>query len=146
MFLSCARPEIVSRPHLWPEIFPRPTPFPATRHLYKQALPVAMEAALAALPAMCNDATMVSLEAVAKEAAKVSMHELRDDVVTREAEAKVQMYIDDAATEESRIAAVAVVARRRQRDEGGERRRGRGGGGGGRMRRRAACCRLMRGE
>jgi hypothetical protein len=40
MFPAHVRPEIVS--HMWPEIIPRSVPFPATRRLYKQALPVAM--------------------------------------------------------------------------------------------------------
>jgi hypothetical protein len=44
------------------------------------------------------------------EAAKVAICELRDGVVARQAEAKVLMYIDDAANEEPRITATAVVA------------------------------------
>jgi hypothetical protein len=59
---------------------------------------------------MHNDAAMVSLEAMAMEAAKVAMCELRDIVVARQAEAKVLMYVDDAADEEPRVAATAVVA------------------------------------
>jgi hypothetical protein len=53
---------------------------------------------------------MVLLEAVAMEAAKVAMCELRDGVVAHQAEAKVLMYVDDAADEEPRVAATAVVA------------------------------------
>jgi hypothetical protein len=68
---------------------------------------VAMEAAMAALRAMRNDTSMVSREVVAKE---VAMRELRDGVVSREAEAEAQMYIDDAVAEESRVATAAVVA------------------------------------
>jgi hypothetical protein len=89
---------------------------------------VAMEAAMAALCAMRNDPTMVSLEAVAMEAAKVAVRELHDGIITRElhdgivarelrngivarqVSVEAQMYGDDAADEESRIAATAVVA------------------------------------
>jgi hypothetical protein len=53
---------------------------------------------------------MVSLEAVSMEVAKVAVHELSDGVVMRQAEAEAQMYIDDAADEQSRVAATAVVA------------------------------------
>jgi hypothetical protein len=71
---------------------------------------VAMEAAMAALCAMRNDPTIVSLEAMAVETTKVTMRELRDDVVARQASVKAQMYSDDAEDEESRIAAKAMVA------------------------------------
>jgi hypothetical protein len=69
-----------------------------------------METALAALRAMRNDPAMVSLEAVAMEAAKVTVRVLRDSVVARQASVEVQMYGDDVADEESRVAATAVVA------------------------------------
>jgi hypothetical protein len=51
---------------------------------------------------------MVSLEAMAMEAAKVAMRELRDGVVARQAEAEA--YVNDTADEESRVAVTAVVA------------------------------------
>jgi hypothetical protein len=51
----------------------------------KAAEAVAMEAAMAALCAIRNDPTMVSLEVVSMEAAKVTVRELRDGVVTRQA-------------------------------------------------------------
>jgi hypothetical protein len=76
----------------------------------KAVEPVAMEAAMAALRVMRNDEAMVSLEAVAKEADKVAVRELRDGVVAREAEAEVQMYIKDVVAEESRVATAAVVS------------------------------------
>jgi hypothetical protein len=89
---------------------------------------VAMEATMAALCAMRNDPIMVSLEAVAMEASKVAMrelhdgiiarelcdgiivHELRDGIVARQVSVEAQMYGDDAADEESRVATTAVVA------------------------------------
>jgi hypothetical protein len=43
-----------------------------------------MEAAVAALRAMRNDPTIVSLEAVAMETAKVDVRELRNSVVARQ--------------------------------------------------------------
>jgi hypothetical protein len=49
----------------------------------KAVVAVVMEATMASLRARCNDEAIVSLEAVAKEAAKVAMCELRDGVVTR---------------------------------------------------------------
>jgi hypothetical protein len=75
----------------------------------KEVEAVVMEAAMAALRAMRNDEAMVSLEAVAKEAPKVAVRELRDSVIAREAEAEAQMYIHDAAAEETRVAATSVV-------------------------------------
>jgi hypothetical protein len=71
---------------------------------------VAMEAAMAALRAISNDPTMVSLEAAAMEAAKVAVRELRDGVVARQASVEAQMYGDDAKYEESCVAATAMVA------------------------------------
>jgi hypothetical protein len=44
---------------------------------------VLMEAAMETLRAMRNDPTMVSLKAVAMEAAKVVVHELHDSVIAR---------------------------------------------------------------
>jgi hypothetical protein len=72
---------------------------------------LAMEAAMAALRAMRNDAAMVSLEAVANEA-KATMRTLHDGVITHEAEAEAQMYIDDATVEEPCVATAAVAAGR----------------------------------
>jgi hypothetical protein len=73
---------------------------------------VVMEATMAALRAIRNDAGMVSLEAVAKEAPKVAVCELRKCIVAHEteAEAEAQMYFDDAAAEESRDVTTVVVA------------------------------------
>jgi hypothetical protein len=51
---------------------------------------------------------MASLEAVAKKAAHVAVHELRQGVITREAEA--QMYMDGAAIEEERMVTATEVA------------------------------------
>jgi hypothetical protein len=76
----------------------------------KAAEAVAMEAAMAALCAIRNDPTMVSLEVVSMEAAKVTVRELRDGVVTRQASVDAQMYGDDAADQESRVTATVVVA------------------------------------
>jgi hypothetical protein len=69
---------------------------------------VAKEAAMAALCEIRDEAAMASLEAVAKESTKVAVRELRQDVVAREASAK--MYMDDAAAEEDRVADAAEVA------------------------------------
>jgi hypothetical protein len=44
-----------------------------------------MEAVIAAVRAMRNDLAMVSLEAVAMEAAKVAVREPRDGVIARQA-------------------------------------------------------------
>jgi hypothetical protein len=57
-----------------------------------------MEAAIAALCAMRNNEAMVSREVVAKEVAKVTVRELRNGVVAREAEAEAQMYADDTVS------------------------------------------------
>jgi hypothetical protein len=65
---------------------------------------------MAALRAMRNNPTKVSLEAVAMEVAKVAMRELHDGVVACQASVEARMYGDDAADEESRVAAMAVVA------------------------------------
>jgi hypothetical protein len=59
---------------------------------------------------MRNDPAMVSLEAMAMEAAKVTVRELRDGVVARQASVEAQMYGDDAADEEWHVTATAVVA------------------------------------
>jgi hypothetical protein len=72
---------------------------------------LAMEAAMAALHAMRNEAAMVSLEAVANEA-NATVCELPDGVIMYEAEAEAQMYIDDAAAEESRVATATVAVGR----------------------------------
>jgi hypothetical protein len=61
---------------------------------------VAMEAAMVALCAIWYDMAMVSLEAVAKEATKVTVGELHEGIVVHDAEA--QIYIDDVAAEEAR--------------------------------------------
>jgi hypothetical protein len=53
---------------------------------------------------------MVSLEAVAMEAAKVTVRELRDSVVARQASVEAQMYGDDAEDKESCVATMAMVA------------------------------------
>jgi hypothetical protein len=53
---------------------------------------------------------MVSLEAVAMEAAKVTVRELHDSVVARQASVEAQMYDDDAEDKESCVAAMAMVA------------------------------------
>jgi hypothetical protein len=53
---------------------------------------------------------MVSLEAVAMEAAKVAVRELHDSIVARQASIEAQMYGDDAEDEESCVAAAAMVA------------------------------------
>jgi hypothetical protein len=60
---------------------------------------------------------MVSLEAVAMEAAKVAVCELHDGVVGRQASVEAQMYGDDTEDKESRVAVTAMdgVAARRQR-------------------------------
>jgi hypothetical protein len=68
---------------------------------------VAKEAAMSALREICHEAAMASLEAVPKEAAKVTVCELRQSIIVREARA--QMYMDDAATEEERVATDAEV-------------------------------------
>jgi hypothetical protein len=70
---------------------------------------VAMEVMMVALRVIHNDTARVSLEAVAKEASKVTMHELREGIVARETEAEAQMYIDNTAAEESRVATATVV-------------------------------------
>jgi hypothetical protein len=69
-----------------------------------------MEAAMAALHAMRNDLAMVSLEAMAIEAAKVAMHELHDGVVVCHASVEAQMYSDDIADEELCVVVMAAVA------------------------------------
>jgi hypothetical protein len=69
-----------------------------------------MEATMVALRAMRNDPVMVSLEAVAIEAAKVVVRELRESVVARQASVKVHMYGNDTEDEESRITTTAMVA------------------------------------
>jgi hypothetical protein len=84
---------------------------------------VAMEAIVAALCAMRNDPTMVSLDAVAMEAAKVAV---RDGVVARQASVEAQMYGDDGRGGRRDD---SVAAPRWRRDGGGGRRRQRGGGG-----------------
>jgi hypothetical protein len=63
---------------------------------------VAMEATLAALRAIRYNTAMVSLEAVAK----VAVRELRQGIIVRETKAEAHMYIDNAATEEARVATV----------------------------------------
>jgi hypothetical protein len=68
---------------------------------------VAKVAAMVALREILHEAAMALLEAVAKEAAKVAMRKLRQGVVARDAEA--QMYMDDAAAEEDRVADAAEV-------------------------------------
>jgi hypothetical protein len=67
-----------------------------------------VEVAMVTLCAIHNDAPMVALEAVAKEAAMIAVRELCEGVVVRRTEA--QMYIDDAAAEDSCAATAAVVA------------------------------------
>jgi hypothetical protein len=53
---------------------------------------------------------MVSLEAVAMEAAKVTVRELHDSVIARQASFEAQMYGDDGEDKESCVAATAMVA------------------------------------
>jgi hypothetical protein len=69
---------------------------------------VAKVAAMAALCEIRDKAAMASLEAVAKEPAKVAVRELRQGAVAREASTK--MYMDYAAAEEDRVADAAEVA------------------------------------
>jgi hypothetical protein len=86
----------------------------------KEVETVAMEAIVAALCAMRNDPAMVSLDAVAMEAAKVTVRELRDGVVTRQASVEAQMYGDD---DRGGRRDDSVATPRRRRDGGGGRRR-----------------------
>jgi hypothetical protein len=67
---------------------------------------------MATLRAIRNDGAMVSLEEVAKEAAKVAVRELHEGVVARKTkiEPEAQMYIDDTATEESHAVTATMVA------------------------------------
>jgi hypothetical protein len=71
---------------------------------------VTMEAGMVALCAIRHTTAMVSLDAVAKEVAKVAVCELRQGIVTREAEAETQMYMDDAAAEVERAASAVTWA------------------------------------
>jgi hypothetical protein len=68
---------------------------------------VAKEAAMAALREIRHEVAMASLEAVSKKDAKVAVHELSQGVVAREADA--QMYMDNTAAEEERVATAADV-------------------------------------
>jgi hypothetical protein len=68
---------------------------------------VAKEAAMAALREIRHEVAMASLEAVSKKDAKVAVHELSQGVVAREADA--QMYMDNTAAKEERVATAADV-------------------------------------